>query len=124
MNGAATSGRFVVDLPDSDAALALSGEGQTNLTRLGALTGASFVMRGLELVISGRPSQLERAVSAVELMRPLWQEGQVVSKVDLEAALKALDSGRKNDHAQLGERVLGAGYWVWYTGYWVLKYLL
>ena len=35
-------GRFVLDLPDPDAALALAGEAETTLHRLEALTGASM----------------------------------------------------------------------------------
>ncbi len=99
-------GRFVLDLPDSEAALALTGEGQQTLHRLEALTGASLVMRGLQLVIGGRPSQLERAAAVVELIRPIWEEGQAVSSVDLQAAINALDTGRSEAHAQLGDQIL------------------
>ena len=106
MTEATADGRFVLDLPDSDAALALAGAGEQTLHRLQALTGASVVMRGLQLVIGGRPAQLERAAALVELIRPLWQEGQAVSAVDLQAALTALDTGRSEAHAQLGEQVL------------------
>ena len=103
---ASSYGRFVVDLPDANAAIAISGLGQKNLQRLQALTGASFVMRGLELEISGRPSQVERATALVELTRSLWQEGQAVSHVDLQAAMTSLDTGRSEAHAQLGDFVL------------------
>ncbi|MFL0743852.1 MAG: PhoH family protein, partial [Prochlorococcus sp.] len=106
MTEATADGRFVLDLPDSDAALALAGAGEQTLHRLQALTGASVVMRGLQLVIGGRPAQLERAAALVELIRPLWQEGQAVSAVDLQAALTALDTGRSEAHAQLGDQVL------------------
>ncbi len=101
-----SSGRFAIDLPDSDAAIALAGEGHATLHRLEALTGASIVLRGLRLEISGLSSQLERAASLVELMRPVWQEGQIVSSVDLNAALSSIDTGRKADHALLAEQVL------------------
>ena len=47
MSEATTEGRFCIDLPDSDAATALSGHGQATLHRLEALTGASFALRGL-----------------------------------------------------------------------------
>ena len=46
--------------------------------RLEALTGASVVLRGLQLVITGRPTQIERAAAVVELVRPIWQDGQSV----------------------------------------------
>ncbi len=106
MNEATSTGSFLIDLPDPNAALALSGEGQKTLHRLEALTGASLVMRGLQLEISGRPSQLERAAALVELMRPIWQEGEVVSPVDLQSALTSLDTGRREAHVELGNQVL------------------
>jgi phosphate starvation-inducible PhoH-like protein len=98
--------RFILDLPDPEAALALAGEAESTLHRLESLTGASLVLRGLQLVISGRSAQLERAAAVVELVRPIWQQGQAVSTVDLQAALGALETGRGDDHAAMGEQVL------------------
>ena len=98
--------RFTFDLPDSNAALALAGEAESTLRRLEALTGASLVLRGLQLVIGGRPTQLERAAAVVELVRPIWTEGQAVTSVDLQSALSAIDAGRGEDHAAMAEQVL------------------
>ena len=98
--------RFIFDLPDPQAALALAGAAETTLHRLEALTGASLVLRGLQLMITGRPTQIERAAAVVELVRPIWQDGQAVSSVDLQAALGALSSGQGDDHAAMGEQVL------------------
>ena len=97
---------FVLRLPDPSAALALAGAAESTLHRLRAVTGASLVLRGLDLVISGPSSQIERAAGLVELLRPLWQEGQTVGPVDLQTALHALDSGRGAEHQELGRRVL------------------
>ena len=99
-------GRFVLELPDHDAALALAGEDGIILRRLGALTGAVLVMRGLNLEMRGLPPQLERVAAAIELMRPVWGQGQSVTAVDLQSALSALDSGRCEDHAAMGRQVL------------------
>ncbi len=107
MNGSDYSpSRCSIELPDSDAAVALCGNGQETLHRLHSLTGAKLVMRGLQLEIVGRPSQLERAAALIELLRPRWQEGEEISAVDLQAAMNALDTGRKNDHADLVNQVL------------------
>jgi phosphate starvation-inducible protein PhoH and related proteins len=95
-----------ISLPSPAAALALAGEAETTLHRLEALTGASLVLRGLDLLIQGRPSQLERAQALVELLRPIWQEGQSLSQVDVQTALSALDSGRAEEHQDLGRQVL------------------
>ncbi len=64
------------------------------------------MLRGLDLVIQGRAAQLERTAALVELLRPIWQEGQAVTAVDLQTALTALDTGRGEEHARLGEQVL------------------
>ncbi len=106
MTEATSAGRFFIDLPDSDAAIALSGSGQTTLHKLESLTGASLVLRGLQLEISGRSSQLERAAALVELIRPIWEQGQLVSSVDLQAALSSLDTGRKEAHSELVDQVI------------------
>ncbi len=106
MTEATRLGRFLIDLPNSNAATALSGAGQSTLHKVEALTGASLVLRGLQLEISGRLSQMERAAALVELMRPIWQEGELISSVDLQAALTSLDTGRKEAHAELGKQVL------------------
>jgi phosphate starvation-inducible PhoH-like protein len=86
--------------------MALAGDAEATLHRLEALTGASLVLRGLSLQLRGRPSQLERAAGLVELLRPLWQEGQALSQVDVQTALSALDTGRGEEHQQLGKQVL------------------
>ncbi|WP_320667144.1 PhoH family protein [Prochlorococcus sp. MIT 1307] len=106
MAEASSVGCFVVDLPDSNSAIALSGLGQKTLHRLEALTGASLALRGLRLEIRGRSAQVERATALVELMRPLWTEGQAVSQVDLQAAMTSLDTGRGAAHAELSDLVL------------------
>ncbi|MFZ4803206.1 MAG: PhoH family protein [Synechococcus lacustris] len=98
--------RFVIDLPDQGAALALAGEGEVTLRRLAELTGAQVVLRGLQLHIDGRPSQLERAAALVELLRPIWREGQPVSAVDLQTSLQALSSGKGDEHRELSQQVL------------------
>ena len=106
MAGAPALTSFTIDLPDQSAALALAGEAETNLHRLEALTGASVVMRGLVLSLRGLPPQLERAAGVVELLRPLWQEGQAVSAGDLQTVLAALDTGQGAAQQQLAKQVL------------------
>ena len=106
MSGADTLQSFAIDLPDQEAAMALAGEAEVTLHRLEALTGASLVLRGLSLHLRGRASQLERASGLVELLRPLWQEGQTITQVDVQTALTALDTGRGEEHQQLGRQVL------------------
>ena len=98
--------RFIIDLPDQEAALALAGQGETTLKKLSDLTGTQLVLRGLQLAIEGRPNQLERAAGLVELLRPFWSEGQAVTPVDIQTSLQALDTGRGDEHRELSDQVL------------------
>lgn len=98
---------FAIPLPNPAAALALAGDAESStLRQLEALTGASLVLRGLDLVIQAPPSHMERAAALVELLRPLWQEGQAITQVDVRVALQALDTGRSSEHQQMGRQVL------------------
>jgi phosphate starvation-inducible PhoH-like protein len=95
-----------LNLPAPEAALALAGEGEATLRRIEALTGASLVLRGLALHIQGRPAQVERCAALIDLLRPLWEAGERIGAVDLQAALTALDTGRGEQHRDLGRQVL------------------
>jgi len=106
MAGLERASFFAIDLPDPSAALSLAGPGEANLRQLEALTSTSVVLRGLQLVIQGQPAQLERAAALVELVRPLWLEGQAVGVADLQTALDALDGGRGEAHRRLTGKVL------------------
>ena len=107
MSEAASHGRFVFDLPHTEAALALAGgPSSQTLRQLEALTGTTLVLRGLQLEISGRPNQLERTAAVVELLRKFWEEGESISPVDLQSALQALDTGRNREHEAMGQQVL------------------
>ncbi|MCT0201874.1 PhoH family protein [Synechococcus sp. CS-603] len=106
MAGAEGVHSFVIDLPDQAAALALAGEAEVTLHRLEALSSATLVLRGLQLVIQGKAEQLERASALVELLRPLWLEGQSVGAMDLQTAQAALDSGTGTEYRALSNRVL------------------
>ncbi|MCX5969457.1 MAG: PhoH family protein [Cyanobacteria bacterium] len=93
-------------LSGPEAALALAGAGEVNLRCVETLTGSTLRLRGLDLHLSGRPAQVERAAGLLELLRPLWQRGEPLAAVDLQAALTALDSGRSEEHRGMGSQVL------------------
>lgn len=57
-------------------------------------------------MIQAKAPQLERASALVELLRPLWAEGQAIGAVDLQTALTALDTGRSSEHRELSQQVL------------------
>ena len=98
--------RFLLQLPSPDAAIALAGEAERTLRRLGDATGSRLVLHGLALQIQGRPAQVQRAAQLVELLRPLWSTGEPITPTDLTTALTALDTGRGQEHQNLGSTVL------------------
>ncbi len=100
------SASFCFDLPNSDAALAIAGAEEKNLHLLRGLTGANLVMRGLQLFVEGKTNELETAVSAIELTRPLWERGQTVSSIELRAALSSIDKGYGKAHSELNQQVI------------------
>lgn len=96
----------ILPLATPTAALSLAGEAESTLRRMEALTGANLVLRGLDLRIQGRSAQVERALKLIELLRPLWESGERIEAVDLQGALTALDTGRDEQHRELGQQVL------------------
>lgn len=92
-----------VELPSSESAIALSGIREENLKMLGDLTGATLVLRGQEILISGTDSQIERATQVVRTLEGLWQDGKPINQVDIRTAYQALNVGRteqlKNMHS-------------------------
>jgi phosphate starvation-inducible PhoH-like protein len=86
--------------------LALAGQAESTLRRIEALTGASLLLRGLELFLQGRPAQVDRCSALIDLLRPLWETGEPIGAVDLQSALTALDTGRGEQHQELGRQVL------------------
>lgn len=76
------------------------------MRRLEALTGTRIVLRGLDLQISGREPQVERLRALIQLLAPLWQRGEQIGPVDIQAAQTALDTGRIDEHGSMGRQVL------------------
>jgi phosphate starvation-inducible PhoH-like protein len=97
----------VLSLGDPSHALALAGETEENLRRLEDLTGCRLVLRGLDLLLIGRAAQVERARALIALLAPLWQAGERIGPVEIRTALTALDTGRTEEHGELGRTVLG-----------------
>jgi phosphate starvation-inducible protein PhoH and related proteins len=80
-------------LPNVASAIALCGSRSENLTTIQRLTGARLVLRGQELQVEGTAGEVERALGIVTAVKNLWQGGQPVYKVDLQAASAAIDTG-------------------------------
>lgn len=59
-------------------------------------------------MIEGRAEQVDRAAALIQLLRPLWQQGETLGPVDIQSALTALDTGRGDQHSQLGSQILAS----------------
>jgi phosphate starvation-inducible protein PhoH and related proteins len=96
----------VFSLPSIDSAIALVGNQEENLKTLQELTGASLVLRGQELNISGSAAEIDRVVAIVQALRSIWQMGRRVGRVDIRAASESIENGKQEEFQGLQERVL------------------
>ena len=86
-----------IQLPNPESAIALSGEQEENLKTLARTTGATLVMRGQELYISGTEKQIELCRSLVRSLEYLWLKGKSISNTDILTARQALDTQRQDE---------------------------
>lgn len=95
-----------IHLPSSESAIALAGVAEENLKLLSRHTSAQLVMRGQDLLVSGQPKSVERALKVVKSLKPYWQEGKNISQADIFTAFHALDTGRLEEYQGLQQDIL------------------
>jgi phosphate starvation-inducible PhoH-like protein len=88
------SSSLQIELPSPEGALALAGYRDENIKLLASQTGASLVLRGQELLISGTENGSALAQRLVMALEPLWSQGQPVTTADIMTARHALDTDR------------------------------
>jgi phosphate starvation-inducible PhoH-like protein len=96
----------MIQLPSQESALALSGEQEENLKILARQTGATIVLRGQELYISGTESQIELCRKLVRSLEDLWSKGKSISSADILTARQALDTHRQGELQDLQRDVI------------------
>ncbi len=82
-------------------ALSLAGPQEANLKLIAHRTGAKLTLRGHDLWVCGTDEQREQVHQWVEILEPIWQGGNPVTRVDVENAYRALNE-------QQGEAQRGA----------------
>jgi hypothetical protein len=82
----------ILELPNSSSAIALAGEQESNLKTLAQQSGAKFLLRGQALHISGTEAQIDLAHEMIGLLRNFWQEGRLITAVDITAVRQALNT--------------------------------
>ena len=95
-----------IHLPSLESAIALSGEQETNLKTLAQQTGATLVLRGQDLYISGTEKQIDLCRQLVRSLEDLWLKGNSIALADILTARLALDTHRQEDLQDLQRDIL------------------
>jgi phosphate starvation-inducible protein PhoH and related proteins len=95
-----------IQLPNIPSAIALAGEGENNLKILSRQTGATLVLRGQELYISGTEKQIDLASRLVRSLEDLWSQGNNITSTDISTARHALDTHREDELLDLQRNVI------------------
>ena len=95
-----------IQLPSNESAIALAGTREENLKTLSRITGATLVLRGQELLLSGTEQQVERTTEIVRSLKVFWQDGKRISKVDIRTASHALETGQETELQALQKEIL------------------
>lgn len=93
-------------LPNQESAIALSGEHEENLKSFARQTGATLVLRGQELYISGTDKQIQLCSQLVRSLEDLWGKGKSISSADILTARQALDTQRQDELQELQRDIL------------------
>ena len=97
---------LTVELPSVESAIALAGTQENNLKTLAKQTGATLVMRGQELLISGTKDQIDLSQRLVQALEEYWSRGKPITSVDIITARQALDSHQEETLQELQQDTL------------------
>lgn len=86
-----------IELPGPESALSLAGYRDENIKLLASQTGATLVLRGQDLLISGTENGAALAQRLVMALEPLWSQGQLITAADILTARHALDTDRTDE---------------------------
>lgn len=100
------AGAAIIELPDIPSALALAGMGEENLRIIERQTGATLVLRGQELHLSGTEKHVDLAMRLVRSLENLWSKGNIISIADISTARHALDTQRQDELQDLQRDIL------------------
>ncbi|MBF2027108.1 MAG: PhoH family protein [Oscillatoriales cyanobacterium C42_A2020_001] len=97
---------LTIQLPSIDSAIALAGEREENLKLLSRQTGATLVLRGQELLISGTENQIRLSQRLVGALENIWGQGRAISGADILTARHAIDTEQQDELKDLHKDVL------------------
>jgi phosphate starvation-inducible protein PhoH and related proteins len=96
----------IIEISSIPSALALGGAREENLRTLEKQTGATLVLRGQELHISGTEKQVKLAARLVRSLENIWGKGNTISNADILTARQALDTERQDELQDLHRDVV------------------
>jgi len=97
---------ITIELPDIPSAMALAGSQEENLKLLARQTGATVVLRGQELYVSGTQKQIDLVSRLIKSLEDIWTKGNTLSLSDIMTARQALDTHREEELQTLQKDVL------------------
>ncbi|NEQ98030.1 MAG: PhoH family protein [Cyanothece sp. SIO2G6] len=95
-----------IDLRSPENAIALTSDRQDSLKQLSQLTGATVVLRGQDLLVTGTEGAVSQCVALVYALEPYWSTGQSITGVEILTARHALDTRRPEALKELQNDVL------------------
>lgn len=95
-----------IDLHSTENAIALSGYQDENLKLLAQQTGASLVLRGQEILISGTQAGVGLSQRLVGALEPLWGQGNSISRADILTARHALNTNKLDELAAIQSEIV------------------
>ena len=95
-----------IELPTQESAIALSGIQEENLKNLSRQTGATLVLRGQELLITGSEKQVDLCRRLVRSLENLWLKGKSITSADIATARQAVDGHRQDELQDLQREIL------------------
>lgn len=95
-----------IDLLSPENAIALTGDRHDPLKQFAQLTGATVVLRGQDLLISGTEGAVHQCIGLVQALEPYWSNGQPITGVEILTARHALNTKRQDDLKALQNDVL------------------
>ncbi|MBR8837214.1 MAG: PhoH family protein [Stigonema ocellatum SAG 48.90 = DSM 106950] len=97
---------LTIQLLNIPSAIALAGDQEQNLKTLSQQTGATLVLRGQELRISGNKEQIDLAFQLVRSLEDLWSKGKSISNTDILTARLALDTHQEDELQEIRRDIL------------------
>jgi phosphate starvation-inducible protein PhoH and related proteins len=97
---------LTIELPSPESAIALAGYQEENLKLLAQQTGATVVLRGQAIAISGTENQVELVGRLVRSLQSYWSQGKAITGVDIVTARHALNSQSQDELQELQRDII------------------